>query len=288
MDRGAREIGGGARLVAALRKGASGHKYDHGHALILAGPSGKTGAARLAARGALRIGAGLVTLGVEHGALVEAAAQLSAIMLAEIGDEAALGQALGDARITALCIGPGFGIARARAFLPGVLAAKRGCILDADALSALADAPELRAQLHELCILTPHLGEFARLFPDLAARIGEDGALEARIGAVREAGSRAGCFVLLKGSVTVIAGPDGRTCVHNSNGMRAAPWLATAGSGDVLAGFITGLIARGFAPMAAAEAGVWLHAEAARAFGPGLIAEDLPEVLPQVFLALGV
>lgn len=288
MDRDARQIGAGAALVAQLRKGAAAHKYDHGHALILAGPSGKTGAARLAARGALRIGAGLVTLGVEHGALGEAAAQLSAIMLSEIGDVAALAQALSDARINALCIGPGFGIARAAVFLPAVLAAKRGCLLDADALSALADAPELRAHLHGACVLTPHLGEFARLFPELAARIGADDGINARIAAVRDAAARVGCTVLLKGCVTVIAGPEGRAAVHNLNGMRAAPWLATAGSGDVLGGFITGLIARGFAPMAAAEAGVWLHAEAARAFGPGLIAEDLPEILPQVFVGLGV
>ncbi|MGH1329710.1 MAG: NAD(P)H-hydrate dehydratase [Paracoccaceae bacterium] len=291
MDRGAREIEAGAALVARLGKGGAAHKYDHGHALILCGPMGKTGAARLAARGALRIGAGLVTLGVAHSALGEAGAQVSAVMLAQIGDEAALAQVLADARINAICLGPGFGIARAGAFLPGVLAAKRGCVLDADALSALADAPQLCAQLHGACVLTPHMGEFARLFPDLAARIGPQdagGALEARIGAVREAAARLGCILLLKGSASVIAGPDGRAFVHNSNGMRAAPWLATAGSGDVLAGMIAGLIARGFAPLEAAQAGVWLHVEAARSFGPGLIAEDLPEMLPKVFAGLGV
>ncbi|MEO0699761.1 MAG: NAD(P)H-hydrate dehydratase, partial [Pseudomonadota bacterium] len=106
--------------------------------------------------------------------------------------------------------------------------------------------------------------------------------------ATRAAAKRAGCVVLFKGPDTVIAAPDGRCSINSAFYERAAPWLATAGSGDVLAGFITGLLARGFLAMQAAETGAWLHVECARAFGPGLIAEDLPEALPGVFRELGV
>jgi hydroxyethylthiazole kinase-like uncharacterized protein yjeF len=263
-----------------------GHKYTHGHALALSGTSGHTGAARLAARGALRIGAGLVTLGVPAEAQQEVAAQITAIMMRQIGEARALEEVLKDDRMNALCLGPGLGLDRARELVPVALDAKRTTVLDADALTAYADDPaELFDMLHENCVLTPHAGEFARLFPDIAEKLNAPavkGPAYSKVDATREAAMRAGCVVLFKGPDTVIAAPDGQCSVNSAAYEREAPWLATAGSGDVLAGFITGLLARGFTPMKAAETGTWLHVECALKFGPGLIAEDLPEVLPQV------
>jgi hydroxyethylthiazole kinase-like uncharacterized protein yjeF len=185
------------------------------------------------------------------------------------------------------------GTARAAALLPMALHAPHapGLVLDADALTALAGDAALMAQLTDRCILTPHGGEFARLFPDIAAKLAEPatkGPAYSKVDACREAAARAGCVVLYKGPDTVIAGPDGRCAINSAHYDRAAPWLATAGSGDVLAGFITGLLARGFAPFDAACTAAWLHVECALSFGPGLIAEDLPEELPKVFRALGL
>lgn len=277
--------------LAALRKGV-GHKFGQGHALVVSGGAGLGGAARLAARGALRVGAGLVTLAVAPEAMVENAAQVTAIMLAEAGSGAALAAVLEDGRINALCVGPGLphwegAAARVRACLE----AGRRSVIDAGALTHLAGDDGLRRLVHEGCVLTPHDGEFARLWPDLAARL-EGGVSEgpafSRIDAVRAAASRIGAVVLLKGPDTVIAAPDGSVRVHSAAYGRAAGWLATAGSGDVLAGIVTGLMARGMAPLDAAAMGAWLHVEAARAFGPGLIAEDLPEMLPPVFRAAGL
>jgi len=293
------------------------HKYTHGHALILSGPPGRTGAARLAARGALRIGAGLVTIGAASEAIPEHAAHLDAIMLREAESGDGLRDLLADKRINALCLGPGLGldegagdlIATALAWqlpegLPLIdatdaqLAAwmrKHGhrpkCVLDADALTLLARDPALFGMLHDGCVLTPHAGEFARLFPDIAAKLdapATTGPAYSKVDATREAAARAGCVVLFKGPDTVIAHPDGRCAINSAHYDRAAPWLATAGSGDVLSGFITGLLARGFQPMQAAETAAWLHVECALTFGPGLIAEDLPEQLPAVFRKLGL
>lgn len=273
-------------LAALLAKHEGQHKYDHGHALIVAGGPGTGGAARLAARGALRIGAGLVTVACPEAALVENAAQLTAIMLAVAEGAADLAAVLDDRRFNALGLGPGLGLARARDLVPVALAAGRGCVLDADAISAWADAPDrLFAALHGNVVLTPHGGEFARLFPDLAQRLAENAA---RADVVRAAAARAGAVVLLKGAQTVIAAPDGQVVVHRAMGAQAVPWLATAGAGDVLTGFIAGLMARGAGPLQAAEAASVLHARAARKFGPGLIAEDLPEALPAVFRDLGL
>ncbi|HCE70911.1 bifunctional ADP-dependent NAD(P)H-hydrate dehydratase/NAD(P)H-hydrate epimerase [Ruegeria pomeroyi] len=273
-------------------KAAESHKYTHGHALILSGGSGKTGAARLAARGALRIGAGLVTLGVSPGAQQEVACQITALMLTRIEGADGFAAVLEDTRLNALCLGPGMGVERARDLVPVALNAKRATVLDADALTAYAGDPaELFALLHEACVLTPHGGEFARLFPDIAKRLRKEpksGPAYSKVDATREAAKRAGCVVLFKGPDTVIAAPDGRCSVNSAHYLRSAPWLATAGSGDVLAGFVTGLLARGFAPMQAAETAAWLHVECALEFGPGLIAEDLPEQLPAVFRKLGV
>jgi len=286
-------------LRSFLDKGGadlSGHKYTHGHALILSGGIATGGAARLAARGALRIGAGVVTLGCPPSALMVNAAQLNAVMVRPIRDTAALEGVLEDARINALCLGPGKGLgAREAEMLAAALAPSRGeprpMVLDADALTVLARDAGLFAALHSECILTPHAGEFARLFPDIAERLAEPairGPAYSKVDATREAAKRAGCVVLFKGADTVIAGPDGRCSINAAVYDRAAPWLATAGSGDVLAGFITGLLARGFDPMQAATTGAWLHVECARSFGPGLIAEDLPEELPKVFRTLGM
>uniref|UniRef100_UPI003F6B659C NAD(P)H-hydrate dehydratase n=1 Tax=Roseicyclus sp. TaxID=1914329 RepID=UPI003F6B659C len=258
----------------------AGHKYDHGHALVLSGGLGRSGAARLAARGALRIGAGLVTVAAPAAAMAECAAQLTAIMLRQCDEAAELATMLDDGRIGALCLGPGLGFAPAASLVPVALASRRPTVLDADALSAFGDQPDtLFAALHADAIITPHDGEFARLFPDLAemlARPASRGPAFSRIAAARAAAKRAGCIVLLKGRDTLIADPAGHCAVHAATGARATPWLATAGSGDVLAGMIAGLLARGVPPMRAAQAAVWLHAEAALIFGPGLIAEDLP------------
>ncbi|WP_171135009.1 NAD(P)H-hydrate dehydratase [Ruegeria sp. HKCCD7221] len=263
------------------------HKYTHGHALILSGGAAKTGAARLAARGALRIGAGLVTLGVPGSAQMEVAAQVTAIMLRRVEGADGLSDVLRDERLNALCLGPGIGVERARELVPVALEARRGTVLDADALTAFADDPAaLFTLLHENCVLTPHGGEFARLFPDIAEKLSATpttGPAYSKVDATREAAERAGCVVLFKGPDTVIAAPDGRCSINGAFYERAAPWLATAGSGDVLSGFIAGLLARGFDPMQAAEFAAWLHVECALTFGPGLIAEDLSEQLPCVF-----
>lgn len=268
----------------------SAHKFSHGHALILSGGSGKTGAARLAARGALRIGAGLVTLGVPPSAQMEVAAQITALMQTRVQDGEALAEVLEDTRLNAPCLGPALGHDRARDLVPVALASKRACVLDADALSAYAGDPQtLFDMLHDTCVLTPHGGEFARLFPDIAAELAEPptkGPAYSKLDATRAAAKRAGCTVLFKGPDTVIADPDGRASIHAAHYDRAAPWLATAGAGDVLAGFITGLLARGFAPHQAAGTAAYLHVECARHFGPGLIAEDLPEQLPAVLKSL--
>ncbi len=278
-----------ADLPDLAKSGA--HKYDHGHALIISGGPGKTGAARLAARGALRIGAGLVTLACPVRALPEAAAQVTAIMLAGLDGPSGLAEILEDDRLGAICLGPGLGLGQVTAELVRVaLETGRSCVLDADALSRFQRTPAaLFGMLHENCVLTPHGGEFARLFPDIAEKLkapADAGPAYSKIDATREAAARAGCVVLFKGSDTVIAAPDGASSVSSPAGGRAVPWLATAGTGDVLAGFITGLLARGFQPAQAAEAAVWLHVECARRFGPGLIAEDLPEELPNVLAAL--
>ncbi|MSU89892.1 NAD(P)H-hydrate dehydratase [Rhodobacteraceae bacterium 2CG4] len=276
-----------------LAKTFNTHKYTHGHALILAGGVGKGGAARMAARGALRIGAGLVTLGCPPAAVIENAAQLNAIMLRPMGDVDALTAALQDPRLAALLIGPGHGGGEAtRAMTLAALAGNRATVLDADALTAYAGDPgTLFAALHERCVLTPHAGEFARLFPDIAEKLSQPatrGPAFSKVDATREAAARAGCTVLYKGADTVIADQTGRAAISSAHYDRAAPWLATAGAGDVLAGFITGLLARGFSPMSAAETAAWLHVECARSFGPGLISEDLPEQLPRVLHELGV
>ncbi|MBL1437464.1 MAG: NAD(P)H-hydrate dehydratase [Rhodobacteraceae bacterium] len=276
-------------LPMPLKRPGNLHKFSHGHALILSGPAGRTGAARLAARGALRIGAGVVSLACPQEAMAECAAQLTAIMLSKVEDAEALHAVLQDPRINALCLGPALGVdERGRGLVEAAIggANPRPTILDADALTILAQNPELFAKLHKNCVVTPHAGEFKRLFPDIMAKLeapATTGPAYSKVDATREAAARAGCVVLFKGADTVIADETGRAAINSAHYERAAPWLATAGAGDVLAGFITGLMARGFAPMQAAETAAWLHVECALKFGPGLIAEDIPEQLPAVF-----
>jgi len=295
IDIGLEQSGGGVPRLGPsdcrdVRK-AGGHKYDHGHALVLCGGPGRGGAARLAARGALRIGAGLVTLAVPPAALQENATRLDAIMLRPVRDADALAGLLEDGRINAVMLGPGLGTGeRTRALVAAALAARRATVLDADALTSFADDPgALFAQLHEGCVLTPHDGEFARLFPDIHAplqRAPQEGPATSRLDAARAAAGCAGATVLLKGPATIVAAPDGTAAISAAVYDAAAPGLATAGAGDTLAGIIAGLLARGVGPLSAAAQAAWLHAECARQFGPGLIAEDLPEMLPQVLRAL--
>lgn len=285
----------GMRLIsppfAGLGKTADGHKYQHGHVLVLSGGVGKGGAARLAARGALRIGAGLVTLGAPPSAIIENAARLDAIMLRPVRDGAALRVALEDRRINALVPGPGLGIGeRTRELVETAFSAgERGVVLDADALTSFSDNPEalFRMTRGRRAVLTPHMGEFARLFPAISEKLKTTPGYS-RIEAARAAAAQAGCVVLLKGPDTVVADPEGGVAIISAAYERTCPWLATAGAGDVLAGMIAGLMARGLDLVSAAELAAWLHQEAAIRFGPGLIAEDLPESLPAVFRALEI
>lgn len=256
----------------------TGHKYARGHAVVVSGPMFQTGAARLAARGALRAGAGLVTVAGSPEASMINAAQLTAIMVAEIDGVPGLSALLNDKRKNAVLIGPGAGVNwQTRTLTVAALRETRATVLDADALTAFAESPQtLWSAINGPTVLTPHDGEFARLFPDLKDM---EGGKPAR---ARAAAERAGAVIVLKGPDTVVAAPDGRVAIASN----APPTLATAGTGDVLGGFILGQLAQGVDPFEAAAIGVWLHGEAASAFGPGLIAEDLPEMLPEVLEAL--
>ncbi|AUQ99260.1 NAD(P)H-hydrate dehydratase [Phaeobacter inhibens] len=295
VDRDSPAVPGEVVTLAAPSAGgkAFGHKYSHGHALLLSGGHGRTGAARLAARGALRIGAGLVTVGSPRSAMMENAYQLTAIMLRQIDGPNELDQLLEDRRINAVCLGPGLGLgAETQMLVMSVLKQERGTVLDADALTQFEQNPGVLFEaLHGNCVITPHGGEFARLFPDLDEKLNAPattGPAYSKVDATREAAKRAGCVVLFKGPDTVIAAPNGCCSVNSAYYQRSAPWLATAGSGDVLAGFITGLMARGLSPMQAAETAAYLHVECALNFGPGLIAEDLPEQIPTVLRRLDI
>lgn len=261
-----------------LRKQQSegGHKYAHGAALIVAGGAGSGGAARLAARAALRVGAGLVTLAPPAAAMAEHALPPDALMRRTVDDADALAKLASDRRGMALCIGPGCGVTRAAALLDSVRAAARPAVLDADALTALAKAP---GALPPDCVLTPHGGEFARLFPDLADQLSTNTPSRPKPAILREAARRIGAVIVLKGPDTVIANPQGRVAIHSDPHI---PWLATAGSGDVLAGIITGLLARGLPAFDSACLGVRLHGAVARRHGPGLIADDLIDGLAPV------
>lgn len=255
---------------------AASHKHARGRLIVLSGEAWSTGAARLAARAGLRIGAGLVTLYAGPDALASNASHLEAVMLKPFENDLELEQAADEA--DAAVIGPAAGVTEVT--LRNVLALARtgaALVIDADAITVFRDDPEeLFSVLDRDDVLTPHPGEFERLFPGLLKSAPE------RITAAREAAAKAGAVVLLKGADTVVAAPDGRAAV-NING---SPWLATAGSGDVLAGFIGGLVAQGMESFEAACAAAWIHAEAAELHGPGLISEDLPGLAPAVLRRL--
>lgn len=248
-------------------RNAQDHKYRRGAVIVLSGGEFSTGAARLAALSALRIGAGVVSLAGEEAALRVHAAHLTSVMLKPAQNLEHWRGLIAEPRLTALCLGPGAGVSRGtRAFVFAALEAGPAVVLDADALRALAGhgAPFKRrtSALPRPVILTPHEGEFSALFPSLS------GTREARVLAAAEA---CGAILVLKGHESLIAAPDGRLA-RNTN---AAPTLATAGSGDVLAGTITGLVAQGMPGFEAACAGVWLHGLLGGLCGPRPIADDL-------------
>lgn len=252
-----------------------GHKYSRGHALIVSGGPDSTGAARLGARGALRAGAGLVTLASPRAAFPVNAAQLTAIMIKPFEGADGLARILQDRRMNAVLIGPGIGVGESTAGkVEAVLSSDAAVVLDADALTSFeAETDPLfksMAGRDAEVVLTPHAGEFSRLFPALGG---------SKLDRARSAAAESGAVVILKGADTVVAAPDGRASINEN----AAAWLATAGSGDVLAGFVTGLLAQQMPAYEAACAAVWLHGAAGNAAGPGLIAEDLTEIMPKVW-----
>jgi len=261
-----------------------GHKYDRGHAVVVSGPSWSTGAARLAARSALRAGVGLVSIASPREALPVNAAASLAVMVRPVDGVAELTTFLIDRRLNAVAIGPGIGVDEQTCELVlATLAGDRAVVLDADAITSFAKAPRrlavaLQARVGRATIMTPHEGEFSRYFVALDKRTKAGSKLER----ARLAAKLTGATVLLKGADTVVAAADGRASIAAN----APAYLATAGAGDVLTGIATGLLAQGMPAFEAASAAVWLHGEAAAAFGPGLIAEDLPELLPGVYRVL--
>jgi ADP-dependent NAD(P)H-hydrate dehydratase / NAD(P)H-hydrate epimerase len=263
---------------------AEGHKYSRGHAVIVSGGISSTGAARLAARGALRAGAGLVTIASPRAALAVNAAASLAVMVRPVDGADELRAFMSDARRNAVVLGPGGGVGgEMRQMVLAALAGAAAVVLDADALTSFADDPReltsaIRARSHTSTVLTPHAGEFGRLFHALP-EVAQAGS---KLAAARLGAAQSGAIVLLKGPDTVVAAPDGRAAIAEN----APPWLATAGSGDVLAGFVAALLAQGMPAFEAASAAVWIHGEAGTAAGAALISEDLPETLPAVYRRL--
>lgn len=295
------DIGIGAQVLQEIRPAAfentselwqpvfpvpriDGHKYARGHAVVVSGGVASTGAARLAARGALRAGAGLVTVASPREALAVNAAALTAIMVRASDTPVEFAHLLADRRLNACIIGPGAGVGpQTRDLVLTALGGDRAVVLDADGLTSFAEAPELlfqqiKSRNNPQVVLTPHSGEFVRLF----SRINLESETHSKLEQARAAAKLAGAVVLLKGPDTVVASPDGRAAIAAN----APPWLATAGSGDVLAGMIGAMLAQQVPAFEAACIGTWMHGEAGQEAGPGLIAEDLPEVLPAVLRRL--
>jgi ADP-dependent NAD(P)H-hydrate dehydratase / NAD(P)H-hydrate epimerase len=257
-----------------------GHKYTRGHAVVVSGASFSTGAARLAARAALRAGAGLVTIASPREALAVNAAASLAVMVRPVDGADELADFLCDARRNVVVLGPGGGAGRPmRDMVLAALAGERAVVLDADALTSFAAEPQtlitaIRAR-NGATLLTPHEGEFNRLFNSME----EISKAPSKLDRARLAAKQTDAVCLLKGADTVVAAPDGRAAIMDD----APPWLASAGSGDVLAGLAAGLLAQGMPGFEAASAAVWLHAQAGIAAGPGLIAEDLSEMMPRIY-----
>jgi ADP-dependent NAD(P)H-hydrate dehydratase / NAD(P)H-hydrate epimerase len=258
-----------------------GHKYTRGHAVVVSGGPSFTGAARLAARGALRAGAGLVTIASPREALAVNAAASLAVMVRPVDGADELARFLDDARRNVVLLGPGGGVGQPmRELVMAALKGERAVVLDADALTSFAEEPQtLCAAIRgraKATVMTPHEGEFSRLFKALADKS------PSKLERARRAAEISGAVVLLKGPDTVVAAPDGRAAIADN----APPWLATAGSGDALAGIVAGCLAQGMPGFEAVAAAAWLHGEAGIAAGPGLIAEDLPEAMPGVYQRL--
>ncbi|NYT57618.1 NAD(P)H-hydrate dehydratase [Alcaligenaceae bacterium] len=270
---GAYQNGPGLWLSHYPRPSLDGHKYQRGHALIVGGRI-MTGAARLAATACARVGAGLVSIAAPATVWPVYAASMTSIMVHPMHESGALDDILSDGRINALLLGPGAGVSdQTRRQVLQALATARAVVLDADAISVFGSDPQvLFKAIAGPCVLTPHEGEFNRLFSVSGHK------LERAI----KAAQISGAVVVLKGADTVIAAPDGRAIVN----VNAPSTLATGGTGDVLAGLITGLMAQGMEAFDAAAAGVWLHGEAATLFGPGLLSEDLPGMMPRVLRRL--
>lgn len=269
-------------LAQLPRPRDDGHKYHRGHVVVVSGPAHATGAARMAARAALRVGAGLVSVASPPDAVAINAGHLTAIMVAPFDATEGLAPLLADRRHDSWLIGPAAGVGGAtRERVLSILASDAAVVLDADALTSFAAEADrevlfsrTRTRVAEV-VMTPHTGEFHRLFPECA-----DAA--SKIEAARQAAALSGAVVVLKGADTVVAHPSGDVAINDN----APPWLATAGSGDVLAGLIAGLLAQKMPVWEAAAAAVWLHGACAAKFGPGLVAEDLPEQLPAVLREL--
>jgi NAD(P)H-hydrate epimerase len=260
-------------LAQLPRAESAGNKYTRGHALLCGGYP-MPGAARRAARAAARVGAGLTTIAVPEIAFPVYAAALTSIMVQPLAQHSDLTRLLSDSRYTAFLIGPGAGVnAATRGTALDLLATRRPVLLDADAITVFASkAADLKEAIRGPCIMTPHEGEFARVFDVRGDKLGR----------ARAAARQSGAVIVLKGADTVIAAPDGRAIVNTN----APASLATAGSGDVVGGLILGLLTQGMDAFLAAAAGVWIHGAAAASFGPGLLAEDLPDLVPAVLRTL--
>jgi hydroxyethylthiazole kinase-like uncharacterized protein yjeF len=261
-----------------------GHKYSRGHAVVVSGGISSTGAGRLAARGALRAGAGLVTIASPRAALAVNAAASLAVMVRPVDGAGELTAFMSDPRRNVVVLGPGGGVGREmREMVLAALAMDCAVVLDADALTSFCEQPRallaaLKGHPGGAAVLTPHAGEFGRLFEALP----EMSQAGSKLAQARQAAALAGAVVLFKGPDTVVAAPDGRAAVAEN----APPWLASAGAGDVLAGFVAGLLAQGVPGFEASAVAVWLHGETGAQVGPGLIAEDLPEMLPRIYRRL--